>query len=444
MGGARRLGAAVVTALAVATALPLATACQSDPDRSSGRGTGIDLTGHTIEVAGAWSGVEEANFQAVLNVFTERTNASVRYTAGGDDLSTLLTSRLAGGQPPDVALIPQPGVIARFVAQGKLTELAGTTAAAVRANYSGAWQRLGTFDGRLYGVPFKAANKSVIWYRPDAFADAGVTPPTTWEEFLAVSGTLADAGYTPMAVPGADGWTLTDWFENVYLRIGGPDNYTKLARHEIPWTDPTVVRSLQLLRDYWRTPYTIQGGGPGAVQLKFTQSIADVFGAAPRSAQLFEGDFVAAEINKLEQVKVGVGASFYRWPSINGSPPAVVTAGDQAVAFKATPGALALIAFLASPEAATIMARRGGFLSPNQNLDPASYPDATTRSLADALARADVLQFDLSDQTPTAFGGSSSADMWVLLQDFLRNPAVDPADLARELEAAAAKDYGSI
>src|SRR5262249_24601807 len=247
-----------------------------------------------------------------------------------------------------------------------------------------------------------------------------------------ISRVLVDSGTTPMAVPGGDGWTLTDWFENVYLRVGGPDNYDKLARHAIPWSDPTVVQTLRLLADYWKTPKTIQGGPAGAVQLKFVQSIADVFGERPRSAMLFEGDFVAAEIAKLGKTKVGAGARFFDWPSMGGSKSGVVTAGDQAVAFKDSKGAAALMAYLASPEAAKIMATRGGYLSANRNLDPSAYPDDTTRRLATAVVNTDVLRFDLSDLTPPTFGGGTSADEWRLLQDFLRNPT-DPAGTAQKL-----------
>jgi alpha-glucoside transport system substrate-binding protein len=295
-------------------------------------------------------------------------------------------------------------------------------------------------DGKLYGVYFKVANKSVIWYRTDRFAAAGVEPPGTWDELRATSRTLSDAGFVPMAVPGGDGWTLTDWFENVYLRLAGPDAYNRLARHEIPWTDPTVVAALRLLGEYWATPRMIQGGPAGAVQLKFDQSIADVFGAHPRSAMLYEGDFVATEITKLGRMKVGINAKFFDWPSINGSAPAVVTAGDQAVAFKNSKGAMALMAFLASPDAATIMATKGGYLSANRNVAPSSYPDDTTQHLADAVVNADVLRFDMSDLTPPSFGGGTNADEWRLLQDFLRNPA-DPAGTARKLEDAAKRDF---
>ncbi len=400
------------------------------------------LAGETVEVAATWTGTEQANFQAVLDAFAKKTGATVKYTSGGDDLPVLLGSRLAGGAPPDIALIAQPGVVASFADKGQLKELTGTAVDALARNYSDAWRALGTINGKQYGVYFKVANKSVIWYRTDKFAEAGVQPPATWDEFVQISRVLVDSGTTPMAVPGGDGWTLTDWFENVYLRVGGPDNYDKLARHAIPWSDPTVVQTLRLLADYWKTPKTIQGGPVGAVQLKFVQSIADVFGERPRSAMLFEGDFVATEIAKLDKTKVGAGARFFDWPSMGGSKPGVVTAGDQAVAFKDSKGAAALMAYLASPEAAKIMATRGGYLSANRNLDPSAYPDDTTRRLAIAVVNTDVLRFDLSDLTPPTFGGGTSADEWRLLQDFLRNPT-DPAGTAQKLEDAAKKDFGS-
>jgi alpha-glucoside transport system substrate-binding protein len=429
-------------AVAFAALIVVTASCSSDKGTTPGGAGGVDLTGQTVEVAATWSGVEQENFQAVLDEFKKRTKAEVKYTSGGNDLPVLLNSRIAGGQPPDVALIPQPGVVAELTKRGALKELTGDAATAVSANFSDAWKQLGTIDGKLYGVYFKVANKSVIWYRTADFADAGVQPPKTWEELTTVSKTLSDAGKTPIVAAGGDGWVLTDWFENAYLRVGGPENYDKLAKHEIAWTDPTVVETLKLLGDYWRAPKYIQGGPTGAVQVTFTQSIADVFGEKPKSSMLYEGDFVAAEINKLGKEKVGETAKFFDWPSIKGSKPAVVTAGDQAVALKDTAGAKALMAFLASPDAAEIMAKKGGYLSANKNLKTSAYPDDTTRKLADSVVNAEVLRFDLSDLTPQAFGGSTSAHMWVLLQDFLSKP-IEPAALAAQLEDAAKKDFGS-
>lgn len=399
-----------------------------------------DLSGSTVEVLGTWSGAEQANFRAVTDEFTRRTHATVRYTSGGNDLAILINSRLAGGSPPDIAFIPQPGVVSQLIARGVIRPLPPAAEAAVRRHYSDAWVSLGTEQDRLYGLYVKVAHKSLIWYRTDAFEEAGVTPPSTWDQFLAISRTLTEAGITPMATAGADGWVLTDWFENAYLRLAGPERYDALARHELPWTDATVVATLQLLADYWRAPNFLAGGPSAAAQLSFTQAVADVFGARPTAAMIAEGDFVGAEIRKLDRQQVGEGARFFAWPSIGGSPPAVVVAGDEGVMFRDTPAATALMTFLASPEAAAILVSRGGSLSVNKSLDLAFYPEETTRALARELVEADLLRYDLSDLTPQSFGAGSNAHMWVLLQNLLAR-GVPAHEIAVALENAASQDF---
>ena len=427
------LGGTIVAATVLA-----ASACGAGSAAPTGR-VGADLSGQSLEVIGEWTGVEQANFQKVLAAFAAKTHAKVNYTSGGNNVNVLLNSRLTGGAPPDVALIPQPGVVTHYARKGQLIPLSGDASAAVSANYNDAWKQLGTVDGKLYGFFFKVANKSIIWYRTDDFSAAGVQPPSTWDDFTKVSKTLTDSGVTPMAVPAGDGWPVTDWFENVYLRVAGSDRYAQLTAHKLPWTDPSVVQALQVLGSYFGTPDAIE---KGATQLTFTQSVADVFGEKPKAAMLYEGDFVAGEITKLGKTTVGSQAKFFNFPSINGSPPAVVSAGDEAIQFKDSAGARALMAYLASPEAARIWARAGGFLSANKNLDLSAYPDDTTRALGDALVMSTLVQFDMSDQTPQAFGGQTGADEWKLLTGFVANPG-NPAGTAAALEAAATKDYGS-
>jgi len=427
-----------------ATVLAVTAACGGGGPAQQGGGTssGPDLTGETLEVAATWSGIEQENFKAVLDAFAAKTHAKVNYTSGGNDLANLINSRLAGGKPPDVALIAQPGVVADFAKKGSIKPANDAVKAAVDKNFAGAWKKLGTVDGKLYGVWFKVANKSTVWYRADKFTDAGVQPPKTFDEVATTGKTLIDAGLTPFAVPGGDGWPLTDWFENVYLRVAGADKYDKLATHDLPWTDQSVVDTLTILGTLWNTPKAIEGGPTGALQLTFTQSVADVFGDKPKAVMLFEGDFVAGEIAKAGSLKVGDKAKFFDFPSVKGSPPSVVVAGDQAVAFKDSKGAQALLEYLASPEAAAVWAKKGGYLSANKNLDTASYADPTTKQLAEAVVKAgDAARFDLSDLTPTAFGGTSGADMWRLLQEFLRGPS-DAKATAQKLEDAAKKAYG--
>ncbi|MER7277831.1 extracellular solute-binding protein [Dactylosporangium sp. NPDC000244] len=400
------------------------------------------FAGQSLDVAGTWTGAEQANFERVLRAFGDRTGARVRYTSGGGDLGVLVSGQVAAGVPFDVAMIPQPGVIARYAASGAAKPITGSAAEAVRTHFSPQWQRFGSVGDRLYGVYFKAANKSVIWYRGDAFTAAGVTPPATLDDLTTVSQTLVDAGTTAMAVPGADGWPLTDWFENLFLQLAGADAYDRLAARQLPWTDPAVVDTLRAMGRYWAAPRFLQGGPAGALQTTFTRSVADVFGQRPRAGMLYEGDFVTTEIARLGRYRIGDGARYFAWPSVDGTGGAIVAGGDAAVAFTDRPVTMALMAYLASPEAAAIMARRGGFLSVNLGLDAAVYPDATTRALAESLQRATTVRFDLSDMTPAGFGGGNGASMWRLLQEFLAAPGTDPATVAARLETAAAIAYG--
>jgi ABC-type glycerol-3-phosphate transport system substrate-binding protein len=430
----RHLPVVVLLAATVATA-----GCGPPDSAASPAGMSLPLRGQHLEVIAEWSGTEQAAFRAVLDGFSARTGAAVTYTSGGDNTSVLVNSRLAGGSPPDVALIAQPGVVASLAAKGQIVPLAGDAATATAANFSPSWQRLATIDGKLYGVFFKVANKSVIWYRTDAFEQAGVVPPKDWADFVTVSDALSDSGIAAMAVPAGDGWPVTDWFENIYLRLAGADDYTRLTRHQIPWTDPSVIRTLELLGDYLRLPGVVE---PGAAHLSFTQSVADVFGTKPKAAQLYEGDFVAGAIAGLGGTRLGSGANFYSFPSINGSVPSVVSGGDEAVAFKSDAATMSLMAWLASPAAAAIWAARGGFLSANRNVPTSAYPDDVTRALAAAVVNSPVVEFDMSDQTPQAFGGQLGADEWTILTRFVADPG-DPVGTAAALESAAVKDYGT-
>jgi alpha-glucoside transport system substrate-binding protein len=291
----RRLAIAVVALVGIAGL----AACGSNSKSTSGTTTSSSsLKGQHLQVIAEWSGQEQASFQAVLNGFIKKTGASITYTSGGDNTSVLVNSRVAGGDPPDVALIAQPGAVVQLASKNQIFPLTGDAATATAANFTQAWQQLGTQKGKLYGVFFKVANKSVVWYSTAAFSNAGVQPPQTWNDFLTTSKTLADSGVAAMAIPAGDGWPATDWFENIYLRTAGVDNYNKLTQHQIPWTDPSVITALQTWADYLKASGVVE---PGATQLSFTQSEADVFGDKPKAAMLYEGDFVATDINKLDR-----------------------------------------------------------------------------------------------------------------------------------------------
>ncbi|GAA0965644.1 ABC transporter substrate-binding protein [Actinocorallia libanotica] len=401
-----------------------------------------DLKGVTLEVAGPWSagGGEQANFQKVLDGFAAKTGAKVNFTSNGDTLITVLSSKIPGGGQPDVAMMPNQGAINDFAKKGWLKPLSADAQKATGDNFAAIWKTLGTVDGTQYAVYFKAANKSTVWYRPKAFEDAGVQPPATWADWVKGAQTIADSGVAPLSIAGADGWTLTDWFENVYLSQAGPENYDKLAKHEIPWTDDTVKAALKTLAELWGKKEFINGGQQGALATDFPTSVVNAFKDPAKAAMVYEGDFVSGVIGENTDAKVGTDALFFPFPAVGSASP-VVSGGDAAVILKDSEGAQELVEYLASPEAAELWAANGGMVSPNKNLDLGVYPDDIQRSIAKSVIDAgDNVRFDMSDLAPASFGGTKGAGEWKILQDFLKNPA-DVDGAAEALEKAAAKAY---
>ncbi|MFF3657835.1 ABC transporter substrate-binding protein [Streptomyces olivochromogenes] len=433
------------TLLASCTALALAlgaTACGGGPVAAGGGGK--SLSGQTITVAGVWSGSEQKNFQKVLDAFTAKTGAKTQFTSTGDNVSTVVGSKIEGGNAPDVVMVPQVGVLQQFAKAGWLKPLSKTTEQSVDTNYASVWKKYGSVGDTLYGLYFKAAHKSTVWYSPDALDQAGVKPPTTYDAMLKAGHTVSDSGLAAFSVAGQDGWTLTDWFENIYLSQAGPEKYDALAAHQLKWTDPTVVEALTTLGKLFKDKQLMAGGQKGALNTDFPGSVEKVFGPKPEAGMVYEGDFVAGVAKDQFGKKIGQDANFFPFPAVDGGKAPVVSGGDAAVVLKDgknQKAAMTFLEYLATPEAAAVWAGAGGFLSPNKKLDLASYSDDIARETAKSLVAAgDSVRFDMSDQAPAAFGGTKGAGEWKILQDFLRDPS-NPKATAAELEKAAAKAY---
>ncbi|WP_329534669.1 extracellular solute-binding protein [Streptomyces sp. NBC_01450] len=433
------------TLLASCTALALAlgaTACGGGPVAAGGGGK--SLSGQTITVAGVWSGSEQKNFQKVLDAFTAKTGAKTQFVSTGDNVSTVVGSKIEGGNAPDVVMVPQVGVLQQFAKEGWLKPLSKTTEQSVDTNYASVWKKYGSVGDTLYGLYFKAAHKSTVWYSPAALDQAGVKPPTTYDAMLKAGHTVSDSGLAAFSVAGQDGWTLTDWFENIYLSQAGPEKYDALAAHRLKWTDPTVVEALTTLGELFKDKQLMAGGQKGALNTDFPGSVEKVFGPKPEAGMVYEGDFVAGVAKDQFGKKIGQDANFFPFPAVDGGKAPVVSGGDAAVVLKDgknQKAAMTFLEYLATPEAAAVWAGAGGFLSPNKKLDLASYSDDIARETAKSLVAAgDSVRFDMSDQAPAAFGGTKGAGEWKILQDFLRDPS-DPKATAAELEKAAAKAY---
>ncbi|MFI7017506.1 ABC transporter substrate-binding protein [Streptomyces sp. NPDC050164] len=446
----RRAAKAAAAVAAGALALSL-TACggddggnsgtQGNPEETANNVTLPKLDGTSLEIAAVWTGAEQANFKKVLAEFEKRTGAKVTFVPAQDPIINFIGSKVAGGQPPDIAMLPQPGAIKQAVDRGWAKPLGAEALKELGENYSQGWQDIGKVGGKQYGVYYKAANKSLIWYNNQVFENAGASEPETWPDLLKTAQTVYDSGVTPFSVGGAEGWTLTDWFENVYLSQAGPEKYDQLAKHEIKWTDPSVKDALTTLAQVWGKANYVAGGANGALQTDFPASVTQVFtgGDQPKAAMVAAGDF--AQVNIPTTMKVGTDAKVFPFPAVGDTGP-VVSGGDAAVILEDSKGAQALATWLASPDAAQIQAKLGGYLSPNKNVPNSAYPNAVQQRIAKALIDAgDDFRFDMSDQAPQAFGGTPGKGEWKILQDFLKNPK-DVAGTQAKLETEAAAAYG--
>lgn len=431
--------------LALVLALP-AVGCGDDDDDGETSGAGgatteaSDVSG-SVSVVGIWTGDEQRSFEAVIDAFNERyPNVQIRYNAAGDNVPTVVSTAVEGGNPPDIATIAQPGLIQEFQRRGALRPIEYARDTIVE-NYAPDFVELGTIDGRLYSFVYKGANKSTVWYNVEAFDNAGVEPPEDWDQFLENARTLGASGVPAYSIAGADGWTLTDLFENIYLRQAGPELYDQLTEHRIPWTHPSVREALSTMAEIFSDRQNIVGGNQGALQIEFPASVEAVFQNPPRGAQVIEGDFVPGVVAESTELEAGSGFNVFPFPAIGDARDVVVGGGDSIATFRDTPAVRAFVEFLASEEGARVWAERGGFSSPNRQVSEDVYPDEITAQVASAIAEAETFRFDMSDLAPAAFGGTPGQGEWRILQDFLANPS-DVDGTARRLEAAASRAYG--
>lgn len=434
------------TAIFAAAALIALAGCGSDKKKDTGGGGGTKTTSAdanvkgSISIVGIWVAQEQKNFQRVIDAFNKKyPNVKVKYNPAGDNTPTVLATALSGGRPPDLASVGQPGLVKQFQKQGKLKPIEFARAD-VEKNYQPSFVKLGEIGGKLYSFIPKGANKSTVWYNVSAFKNAGVEPPKTWEEFLTAAKTLRASGTPAYSLAGADGWTLTDLFENIYLRQAGPDKYDQLSTHDLKWTDPSVKAALSEMAKIYSDTGNIVGGTSGALQTDFPTSVSKVFADPPKAAMEIEGDFVPGVVAGKTKLKPKTGYNVFDFPQVGDTTGAVVGGGDSFIMFKDSPAAQAFVKFMVSPEAPKVWVAKGGVSSPNKNLPASAYPDDITRETATKLAQAETFRFDMSDLAPAEFGGTAGQGEWKILTDFLKNPK-DVDGTASKLEAAAAKAF---
>jgi alpha-glucoside transport system substrate-binding protein len=388
-------------------ALVIALVAASCGGGDDGGGSEAEEGTGTVTVLSLWGGSEKEAFEKVLAGFTKETNIKTKYETARDFLPVIRT-RLAAGNPPMVAIVPRPGIVADLAQDGSLVtfEDLGLDSEGINENYAKAWTDLTTIDGETYGIVAKANSKSTIWYKPQSLQELGAETPETWEQLIALTEQYKEAGKVPWAVGAGDGWPLTDWFESIYLYQHGPEKYEQLFNGDIEFTDQTVKDSLTEMVKIINGE-NVPGGIEAALGTPFVDSIGQVFGANSKAELYYEGGFVggiiSGEVNP--NLKPVTDFDFFPFPTINeevGQP--LLGAGDVAVAFENNEDVKALMEYLSSPEAGTIWVSTGAIVSPNKGVDLEAYPNDLVKKEADQVRNAEVFRFDGSDLLPGALG----------------------------------------
>ena len=311
MRTSRRGFAAVASALGVSLAI---AACGGDSGGTASGGAGGGdsadcaafadygtFDGAKVNIYTSIRDIEGDRFDESFKAFEDCTGIDIVWEGSGE-FEAQLQVRVDGGNAPDLAPIPQPGLLATLVGKGAVKPASDRVKAAAEANYSADWLQYGTVDGTFYAPPLGANVKSFVWYSPSMFAENGWTVPTTWDEMLKLTDDIAakwgsDGVQRPWCAGiesgEATGWPATDWIEDVMLRTGGPDAYDQWTTHEIPFNDPQVISAMDQAGKILKDPKYINGGYVKDVNFQTMES------------KICEGLFFAGEILDVDGVTGG-------------------------------------------------------------------------------------------------------------------------------------------
>ena len=361
-------------------ALLAATACTQQPSGQPSS-SGSPAAGSTINVMSLWGGSEQDSFQKVLDAFKAKTGITAKYESVRSDYATTLQTRISGGNPPDVAIIPGIGFLRQFARQGSLKKISdvGIDPNSLKSNYPPGILEIGQVDGTQYAIMVKFNSKSTMWYRPDKFKTLGVQPAADWNAFTKLLADIKAKGQAPLGLGAGDSWTLTDWFESVYVRQAGPDKYDQLFSGKLAWSDASVQAAVDTMK---------------------------------------------------QALKVGDTIDWFDFPSINGNK-GVTIGGDVIAAFTTKPGVKEFIQYMTTADSGSVWAGTGAVISPVKTVPASAYPNDLAKREAAQVANATAVRFDGSDLLPSGGGD----DMGAALQDALRGKTVDWAKFETSIQA---------
>ena len=384
-----------------------------------------DLSGQTLTINGPWIGGDGDLVESVLNYFRAATGATVNYS-GSDSFEQDIVVSAQAGSPPNIAVFPQPGLAADMAKRGFLTPLGPEVADWVKENYAAgqSWVDLGTYPGKdgkdaLYGFFYKIDVKSLVWYVPENFDEAGYEVPETMEDLKALTQQIVDDGGTPWCIGlgsgAATGWPATDWVEDMMLRNNPPEVYDQWVTNEIPFDDPQVITAIEDYGFFAKNDEFVDGGSKAVATTDFRDSPAGLFSFPPKCYLHKQASFITTFFP--EGTEVGTDVDFFYFPAYAdkdlGKP--VLGAGTLFAITKASDAAKVFIDFLETPISHEIWMAQQGFLTPFKGVNPDAYATDTLRALGDVLLNATTFRFDGSDLMPGEIGAGA---FWTGMVDY--------------------------
>lgn len=404
----------------------VAAACGDDDDTATTTGdAGGDqpFAGEVVNVFGAFVDADAAAFDDTVAPFEAATGIDVVYEGSGD-FETQIGIRVNGGNAPDIAMFPQPGLWANFVADMVDFNDLGVDLGQMKSDLSDYLVELpgqvasdtGNARDGVFGGWFRLNTKSWLWIPTPEFEGAGYAQPTTWDELIALQGQISGDGNTPWCIgiesAGATGWVLTDWMEDIVLRTGGVDVYDDWVAHRIPFNDPEIKRAAELLGDVMFPDGNVLGGADGILATPFGDQNTPMFDESPACYLAKQAGFITGFFpDDTFGPDVDNQTEAIPFPDIDNTSDVLLGAGDLFGVFSDAGAVAETVKFLISPEGGEGFAQaQPGYLSPNSRFDTSNYVDPFQRQqgelLASALA-ASGFRFDASDLMPAAVGAGT-------------------------------------
>ena len=391
-----------------------------------------DLEGAQVSFFGAPTSVEgDAINQVIEEYFNGPYNADAFYE-GSDSFETQIKIRVDGGNPPDIALYPQPGSVLEQAEQGNAIALEdlGFDIADLEERFGEYLMSLSEYEGKHYGIPTNANYKSLIWYNIPVFESEGYEVPETFEDLLALSEQMASDGYTPWVVgTGSDdatGWPATDFMEDIVLRQAGADTYDQWVDHEIPFDDEAIVNAGELFGEILFTDGWVVGGAENVPSTDFRDAPAAIVGDEPDALMMRQASFITNFFPDGAEYGTDYGA--FPFPSIDGQQGALI-AGELAVVFNDTEAVRTFIDVFTGEEAQCAQGSIEGVsrISPNVNTSADCYENEIVATSAENILSAlqeDSARFDASDLMPSEVG---SGTFWTAMNEWMRGKDLETA-----------------